>query len=142
MSRTKRVELVKELVRTGSISEAQGRALLDDGDSFDASKYLYGTDGKVKANPTPPDVITGVVSERQKAMAEKLNVWKEEPDLYQYTFGDWAKANNDNYDPFATSSTEGKPGECNHTWKLYQGLNHDDFYCTKCKQTRPANPAR
>lgn len=44
-----------------------------------------------------------------------------------------------------SSSVENKPTpaasntdfNCNHEWKLYQGLLHDDYFCTVCNAVKP-----
>lgn len=31
---------------------------------------------------------------------------------------------------------------CYHDWVLYRGLNFDDYYCTRCSETKPVDPTK
>lgn len=91
-------------------------------DEFDASRYMMGADGTLKENTNvtvTPAALRGTSFDRHSS---------------QFTFDDYLKK--DTHKPY---NTEFQSATCVHDWKLYQGLLHDDYYCTKCGQTRPFN---
>lgn len=87
------------------------------------------------------DAIHEVLQKAAAALPRKEVLQNTDSDKlpYQFTFEQWQSAGAG----FGTPTpVEGAASKCLHDWKFYQGLNFDDFYCTKCSQTRPLDPSR
>ena len=95
---------------------------------FDASRYMMGADGSLKENTNGPAAPI-----KFEATSEGIYNYSD-----QFTLDDYLLGRHLEGKPKRT--TEFQSATCVHDWKLYQGLLHDDYYCTKCGQTRPLNP--
>ena len=89
---------------------------------------------------------TDAIHETLQAVKDKLVAANPPPapvdpiDLpYQFTFEQWQRHGTEYGTP---TPNEPEASRCFHDWKFYQGLNFDDYYCTKCGTTRPLDPSR
>ena len=84
---------------------------------------------RLRENPLYSTQLCPVV----KAYEDKKDAEVELPS--QFTFEDWTSG-------LAKKAEAASNTKCYHDWKLYQGLNFDDFYCLKCGETRPLDPTK